>query len=404
MYSRLLIFGRQPALSLAELHAFAEARGLSLSVRLSTSIGAVVVDGLPDAVADTLVEQLAGVVKVAVLLGQQPLVPLTDTAAWVQTLQPLIADASMRTFGISYYGTRASVPSSSVQERIALTIKKAARSNGGRVRWVSGRGKPLTSVQVEKNQMLGAEGSEFIVLVDRSELVIAKTTAVQLFEDWGSRDFGRPARDARSGMLPPKLARLMVNLLGLPPQGILLDPFCGSGTILMEAAVAGWASVIGSDKSAKAVSDSEENMAWLKNAKGISADYTFFKTPVAKLVSRVSGRSVAAVVSEPDLGPALRVAPTVAEAKRIAAGLLPLYRELLMAVGKVLRPGGRAVLVVPRWVTQSGEQVPLRIPVSSLPKNVYERLPTEEHQRDNALVYQRPDQRVIREIISFEAR
>ena len=35
---------------------------------------------------------------------------------------------------------------------------------------------------------------------------------MQDFEQWGARDYGRPSRDAVRGMLPPKLARMMVNL------------------------------------------------------------------------------------------------------------------------------------------------------------------------------------------------
>lgn len=38
------------------------------------------------------------------------------------------------------------------------------------------------------------------------------------------------------GKFNPQVCRALVNILGVPPGGMLLDPFCGSGTTLVEAA------------------------------------------------------------------------------------------------------------------------------------------------------------------------
>lgn len=46
-------------------------------------------------------------------------------------------------------------------------------------------------------------------------------------------------REERPGALRPTLAAAMVSLAGRPP-GILLDPCCGSGTVLAEAHLLGW--------------------------------------------------------------------------------------------------------------------------------------------------------------------
>lgn len=117
-------------------------------------------------------------------------------------------------------------------------------------------------------------------------------------EEWSRRDYGKPAGDKYSGMVPPKLAREMVNIaLGLQSQNskietrktkqilnskeknsklfsdfeisasnfhhcVVADPFCGSGNILMEAMMLG-CDVVGSDKSEKAVRDTEANLRWL---------------------------------------------------------------------------------------------------------------------------------------------
>jgi len=56
----------------------------------------------------------------------------------------------------------------------------------------------------------------------------------------------------RPGALRPSLAAAMVHLAGAP-SGTLLDPCCGSGTILAEAVAAGWTAA-GSDIDPAAVS------------------------------------------------------------------------------------------------------------------------------------------------------
>jgi len=85
----------------------------------------------------------------------------------------------------------------------------------------------LSSVVVKKQKLTE------IVIGDGWQ---GKTVAVQDFEDWGKRDYGRPEAEGHIGMLPPKVARMMVNLAQV---NYILDPFCGTGTILMEALTLG---------------------------------------------------------------------------------------------------------------------------------------------------------------------
>lgn len=62
----------------------------------------------------------------------------------------------------------------------------------------------------------------------------------------------------RPGALRPTLAAALVHLAG-QPAGILFDPCCGSGTILAEAAAAGWTPA-GTDIDASAVSIASRNV------------------------------------------------------------------------------------------------------------------------------------------------
>ena len=87
--------------------------------------------------------------------------------------------------------------------------------------------------------------------------------AVQPFEEFGARDYARPSRDDLSGMLPPKLAKIMINLAQAKENSLILDTFCGSGTILQEALIMGYLNLIGFDSSPKAIKDSQANLEWL---------------------------------------------------------------------------------------------------------------------------------------------
>jgi len=60
--------------------------------------------------------------------------------------------------------------------------------------------------------------------------------------------------------LPPKLARCMVNLARVPPGGTLLDPFCGTGGVLIEAAEMG-IGILGADADPDMVNGTIENLA-----------------------------------------------------------------------------------------------------------------------------------------------
>jgi tRNA G10 N-methylase Trm11 len=53
------------------------------------------------------------------------------------------------------------------------------------------------------------------------------------------------------------------NNLQLQPSLTLLDPFCGSGTVLTEGINLGIKKLIGTDLSDKCISDTEQNVKWM---------------------------------------------------------------------------------------------------------------------------------------------
>jgi tRNA G10 N-methylase Trm11 len=141
--------------------------------------------------------------------------------------------------------------------------------------------------------------------------------------DKSMRQRGEGRTIERHGALRPVIAAAMVHLAGGKP-GLLLDPCCGTGTILSEALSAGW-DVSGSDIDPEAVLIARANVP---EATGHQADA--LKLPHANA-------SFDAVVSNLPFGKQFRVET---DARRW-------HSRALTEATRVTRPGGRVVFLVP---------------------------------------------------------
>lgn len=178
----------------------------------------------------------------------------------------------------------------------------------------------------------------------------AKTVWVQDFESWDKRDYGRPQAQGHIGMLPPKVARMMVNI-GIRGQGSgvrLLDPFCGVGTILAEGLVVG-AKVIGSDFDARQIQRTKENLEWLAKEYSLqTTSYRLLQTD-ARTISTKLSEKVDAIVTEPDLGPT-NPATITSKISQVNNKLLGLYLDCLSNWRNILKIGGRVVIAIPSYI------------------------------------------------------
>jgi 23S rRNA G2445 N2-methylase RlmL len=130
----------------------------------------------------------------------------------------------------------------------------------------------------------------------------------------------------RMGALKPPVAAAMVRLAEVQAGQSVLDPCCGSGTILLEAAAMG-ADASGGDFDAQAVQDTRANM------RTVDAHLRVEHWDARRLP--LEDANVDAVVSNLPWG------------RQIALdeALSALYAEVCLEIERVLRPGGRAVLL-----------------------------------------------------------
>lgn len=138
----------------------------------------------------------------------------------------------------------------------------------------------------------------------------------------------------------------MLNLSETKPQGLIYDPFCGSGTILQQALVLGY-NVMGSDISPKAISDTKTNLGWLEKETGIKAKYSIFLSDITK--QSPLGIKINAIVTEPYLGPALKGRESREQIEKSMQNLTRLYRTSLQKFAEWLTPGNFAIMIIPKF-------------------------------------------------------
>lgn len=170
---------------------------------------------------------------------------------------------------------------------------------------------------------------------------------------WAKKDRSRPYQDIKRGMLPPKVARIMVNLATRGKSGTLLDPFCGTGTILMEAMQLGL-NVVGGDTDPKGIEGTEQNLSWMISSYNLKANTQNLKVSDATHIDDHI-QSVDYIVTEPYMGPLLdnRKSLEMGKVQDIAKGLDKLYRGCLRTWSHLLSPGGRIVMIFPEFIVGS---------------------------------------------------
>ncbi len=338
--------GTNPALCLAEISAvFKENLPTGKNFYLSDDKKILIISAPSRLPAKDLINKLGGVIKIGLIqavvkIGNLPRQEI-EKELFARSLALLLPAAQTKQkkflFGFSVYGQ--SLPG----RRLGLEIKKIFTEKGIASRFVTSRRNQLSSVVVATNKLVG-QGYELVLIKAGAQIFLGQTLTVQPFKDWSMRDYGRPARDDAAGMLPPKLARIMINLAQILPSQILLDPFCGSGTTLTEALLLGYKNLIGTDIDRQAIKNTSANLAWLKDKYHLpAANIKLRQSSVNDLPQKLPLASLDAIVTEPYLGPARGRINIKRQIKELSA----LYSEALRVFARLLRPAGRIVMVWP---------------------------------------------------------
>ncbi|MEI7918085.1 MAG: hypothetical protein WCH58_01760 [Candidatus Saccharibacteria bacterium] len=388
--SYIAILGRQPALGTAELERIYGGKAVT-----PISLQSVIID-----CEDFEIQRFGGVLKAGKVITElQP-------SNWRQVSQRIVQLYSDKwskfegkiTLGISVYDF---VVSNREVQQAGIILKQKLKKHNVSLRLVPNSDPALSTATSHHNKLgLSPNKVELIIVRTREgKIYIAESTGSQNITAYAQRDQERPKRDAFVGMLPPKLAQIMINLACgqlRPEEGrklVVLDPFCGTGVIPQEAVLMGHAAY-GTDLSEKMVEYSHANIKWLEDVYHKEFDYKFSH---GDAMTNKWQQPINAVVAETYLGQPFSAPPSPAKLEEVVKNCDYIITEFLRNLGTQIKPGTPVCIAVPAWRNKEGRFT--HLPITS----IIARFGYKPHEftniSQNDLLYYREDQVVARELL-----
>ncbi len=420
------VLGRVYTLSLAELFSYFKTHQIDIAV-VDASPEVLVVEVEQQLDVQKIQRDLGGVVKILRIVD---VVKKRETDSINFSLQNYFKPSKLKTdflknykgkiqIGVSIYLLESTVKAFGEPKKLGMFIKRSMQDGGSSIRLVipEFNSLALASVLVTKNSLL-EKGAEICVLASNTQVYVAKTLVVQDFEDYGRRDYQRPVRDDKQGMIPPKVAQLMLNFAECKPTATMLDPFAGIGTIVQEGVLLDY-KMLGSDINAGAIAGSEKNLEWFRNRYKISKGKFHVEVSDAREVSVLvenlqkigAFKNISGVVTEGYLGPMYTKFPTQPEIDKNFKDLEELYTTAFKDWLKFLSKGDKVVICFPAYkhfneytsfptldfITTLGYNT-----IDLIPSILVESMPFLKLTARKTAIYDRKDQIVAREIVIFE--
>ncbi len=371
------LLGRETALGAAEVAALSPQATLTITASILRGTGVI-----PDW------DRCGSIVRAGKVLGSGPIQSAKDLATTIVELIP--AKDSKFVLGLSAPGM-----ASPRYSNLCKAIKQAAVLTDRKVRIIrSQTGTVLNTGELSHNGVM-RKGAEFMIWEEKGHTFIGQVSWEQDVAAYAARDQARPARDARVGMLPPKLAQTLINLAQVPADQTIYDPFCGTGVVLQESLRMGY-TVSGSDLSADMQKATKQNLAWyIEQYQLPEQDYSI-KQADARHLSSKSG--ITAIVAEGYLGDAGLLEASPERMRTEANKISTFYREVFTS-WKQLPDLTHIVLALPVWYAGSTQ---ITLPILDSLEEIGYSMEQFAPNGDTRLVYHRPGQTVGRMIVKLK--
>ncbi len=246
-------------------------------------------------------------------------------------------------------------------------MKQKLKTAGRSVRLLPNSAPEISDAAALHNHLGSNPNKQELLYIYADKPYFATLTGVQNLNAYAARDQERPKRDARVGMLPPKLAQILINLAAgdgggrapgrnrvSGPDGretsgrtrgpVILDPFCGTGVVLQEAALMGF-TPYGSDLEPRMIEYSRINLEWLGHEARLE---------VGDATKHRWQPPIDAIASEIYLGQAFSAPPSeekLADVRHVTEQIL---RGFLKNLAPQIRSGTPLALAIPAWRRPDG--------------------------------------------------
>lgn len=389
------IAGRQPLISLAEIQALYDKAARLVGKKLV--FFEINEDGEENISPD--INRLGGSLK----LGRFFDTDFSKLAKFLATAHP----EGKITLGISDFSKQ---KKSGLAKQKSMELKRNLARMGRSARAITSNEPEISSATAHHNQLGEKAGCFEIFLIDREIYLSLGTQNITAYTE---RDQARPARDAKVGMLPPKLAQILINLCGKLPEGArVLDPFCGTGVVLQEAAIMGYIPY-GTDLNERMVEYSKKNLSWLFNERNrkrfkILPDLIQKKDQIIEAISVGDATSftwegeIDAVAFEGYLGAPMSKPPVDIKFKTEKAKCREIAMGFLKNITPQIKSGTPVVMALPAWLRENGKYAGLNI-LDEIQEMGYNFEKFQDLSQSD-LLYYREGQIVAREIIVIRKR
>lgn len=381
---RIAILGRQPALGLAELE---RVFGPDKVTKASPDIALFEADTFD-------IQKFGGITKAGLMIDNLRSNDWRKLSIQIVNYfsEHLKSSDSKITLGISTYGL--DIKPREIQA-IGLRIKSNLKKAEVSLRLIPNNDKALNTATSHHNKLgLNSNKIEILIVKTDNGIVTASSTGAQNITAYSRRDQARPKRDAFVGMLPPKLAQIMINLaVGNNKNWTILDPFCGTGVILQEAALMSH-QVYGTDLNEKMIRYSRDNLNWLVDSHQIKFDWYLHQADAMTAKWR---QPINAIVCESYLGQPFSAPPSRQKLQEVVGNCNHIISEFLKNVNKQLESATTLCLAVPAWRDKDGQMTKLPL-INKLTNLGFEQI-SFKNLDNNDLIYFRDDQVVARQLL-----
>ncbi len=422
----IAILGRQPFIGVAELERVFGGKNVNILCAEAAIVDCKAIN----------IQTFGGLIKSGKVILNIP------ASNWRQISDKIIFECTKQwsnfggkiTLGISAYNFQ--ITAREVQ-KIGITLKQRLKKSNVSMRLIPNTDVALTTATSHHNK-LGLSDNKvelLIVRTNNNQTIVALSTGSQNITAYSKRDQARPMRDAFVGMLPPKLAQIMINLAvgskadganfqsgPLEPEFVkapgpltdaarrrtatessnssdlqrsitILDPFCGTGVILQEAALMGF-SVYGTDLSEKMIRYSRDNLNWLADTHHIQFEWYLHEDDAMTAKWR---QPINAVICEGYLGQPFSAPPSPAKLAEVVKNCDHIITEFLKNLRSQIEPGTPVCVAVPAWRDKDGHftHLPITNNVGRFGYKPYEFMNVSQ----NDMIYYRTDQVVARELL-----
>ena len=317
----LFVLGRNPSLSRAELQPFCtelwfnESKALLIAKNLKFSNPRK----LPKTDEQLFLDRLGGTIRMGEILGEYHSSAQLQSAILdhIKSENKFIEKMKL---GLSAFGC-----GKSFLRNLAPSLRDSLEQEQNlKIRLCNSPGENLSSGRIFDERLL-QKGYEFMIVQSGNSFLLAKTVANQNIRNYTLRDRIKNFRDAKLGMLPPKLAQILINLANPTYEEMVIDPFCGTGTVNMEAAIMGYKTT-GSDIDDEVLMGAQENFNQLaEKFRYPTGNGTFFASPAQKFPKeKLSG----VIVTEGYLGHNFEKNPHPSEIERNIQEVLQIWEEV----------------------------------------------------------------------------